>query len=40
MLRRANWTPSIVPTSADQQVFLPAADFGRLWRGTRQRSGL
>lgn len=36
-MRKSNWTPSIVPNSDDQTVYLLADDFGksgRAWRET------
>jgi hypothetical protein len=36
-MRRSNWTPSIVPKSDDQTVYLVVDDFGphgRAWRET------
>jgi hypothetical protein len=32
VMRRSNWTPSIVPNSDDQDVYLVANDLGRLGR--------
>src|SRR3954469_13329180 len=37
VMRRSNWTPSIVPNGYDQTVYLVADDFGkngRAWRET------
>jgi hypothetical protein len=31
-MRKANWTPSIVPNGDDQTVYLVADDFGKLGR--------
>ena len=31
-MRRSNWTPSIVPNSNDQTVYLVADDFGKSGR--------
>ena len=31
-MRRANWTPSIVPNGNDETVYLVADDFGKIGR--------
>jgi hypothetical protein len=31
-MRKSNWTPSIVPRSADQDVYLVVDDLGRICR--------
>src|SRR3982074_453217 len=33
---RSDWTPSIVPTEADQTVYLVADDFGKIGRAWRE----
>ena len=35
-MRRSNWTPSIVPSGDDQNVYLVVDDFGRLGRAFRE----
>jgi len=35
-MRRSNWTPSIVPSSNDETIYLVADDFGRLGRAWRE----
>jgi hypothetical protein len=35
-MRRASWTPSIVPNDNDQTVYLVAEDFGKLGRAWRE----
>jgi hypothetical protein len=35
-MRRANWTPSIVPNERDQTVYLVADDFGKAGRAWRE----
>ena len=36
IMRRSNWTPSIVPSGDDETVYLVAEDFGRLGRAWRE----
>ena len=36
IMRRSNWTPSIVPNDNDETVYLVADDFGRLGRAWRE----
>jgi hypothetical protein len=36
IMRKTNWTPSIVPSGNDQTVYLVAEDFGRLGRAWRE----
>jgi hypothetical protein len=35
-MRKSNWTPSIVPNSDDQNVYLVVDDFGRNGRAWRE----
>jgi hypothetical protein len=35
-MRKSNWTPSIVPNSDDQNVYLVVDDFGRSGRAWRE----
>jgi hypothetical protein len=35
-MRKSNWTPSIVPKCADQNVYLVVDDFGRNGRSYRE----
>ena len=35
-MRRTGWTPSIVPTGNDQNVYIVVDDFGRLGRAYRE----
>jgi hypothetical protein len=35
-MRKSNWTPSIVPNSDDQNVYLVVDDFGRHGRAWRE----
>jgi hypothetical protein len=37
-MRKSNWTPSIVPNDADQNVYLVVDDFGRNGRAWREAS--
>jgi hypothetical protein len=37
-MRKSNWTPSIVPNDADQNVYLVVDDFGRNGRTWREAS--
>jgi hypothetical protein len=36
IMRRSNWTPSIVPNDIDETVYLVADDFSRLGRAWRE----
>jgi hypothetical protein len=36
MMRKSNWTPSIVPRGDDQSVYLVIDDLGRLGRARRE----
>jgi hypothetical protein len=36
VMRKSNWTPSIVPNGDDQTAYLVAEDFGRLGRAWRE----
>jgi hypothetical protein len=35
-MRRSSWTPSIVPTGDDQNVYIAVDDFGRKGRAYRE----
>jgi hypothetical protein len=36
LMRKSDWTPSIVPSNQDQTVYLVADDFGKLGRAWRE----
>jgi hypothetical protein len=36
VMRRSDWTPSIIPNDEDQTVYLVADDFGKLGRAWRE----
>jgi hypothetical protein len=36
VMRRSNWTPSIVPNGDDQNVYIVLDDFGRIGRAYRE----